>query len=323
MKSAYLLLAAGFATVGFLAEGCVSGDPVGGSAGQNGNNGVGGHVGNNGSGGGSSFGTGGSGSGQGGFVGGGQGGFVGGGQGGFVGGGVGGATGAAGSGVSGCPRSVPDIDNFDETGRGGPPTGGYFNLNCAMGSWYVYGDSLGTVTPAAGVAFTSEMPGHGGTGYAAHVNGSGFADYGVGLGVNLNSSGANIKPVDVSAYSGFTFWAMGTATSTRGANMIRVSVPTVASSSPTSGGTCAVAGAVAYCDGHFGKAIPLTAGTWTQVTVKWTDLTLDSGAGGGPTFTPTSVIGFHWQAEGAKASTTAPAVAAAMNVWVDDLAFTP
>ena len=53
MKSAYLLLAAGFAAVGLLAEGCVSGDPVNGGGGQTGNNGSSvGHVGNNGSGGG-------------------------------------------------------------------------------------------------------------------------------------------------------------------------------------------------------------------------------------------------------------------------------
>jgi len=326
MKS-YLLLAAGFATVGLLAEGCVSGDNVGGTAGQNGNTGSGGHVGNTGSGGGSSFGSGGSSFGAGGFTGGGQGGFISGGQGGAVGGGVGGTTGGgtAGSGVSGCPRSVPDIDNFDETGRGGPPTGGYFNLNCAMGSWYTYSDGTATVTPAAMVAFTSDMPGHGGTGYAAHISGSNFTNYGVGLGVNLNSSGTTIKSIDASAYSGFTFWIMGTATSSRGAGMIRVSVPTTASSSAANGGTCTVGGTVTYCDGHFGKVIAVPS-AWTQVTVKWSDLTIDSGAGGGPTFSPATVIGFHWQAEAAAAQVgppAVPAVAASINVWVDDLAFTP
>src|SRR3954466_15082319 len=123
MKRAYLLLAAGIVTVGFVAEGCVSGDPVSGTAGQTGNNGTGGHV-NTGSGGGSSFGSGGSSFGTGGssFGTGGSGFGTGGSS-----GGVGGSTGSAGSGVSGCPRSVPEIDNFDEAGRGGPATGGYFN----------------------------------------------------------------------------------------------------------------------------------------------------------------------------------------------------
>ena len=148
MKSAYLLLAAGVVSCGLLAEGCVSGDPVGGNGWSHGHaapaarwlqlrlgwielrirrvraSALAG----------SSAAA--------------QGGFIGGGAGGFIGGGLGGAAGAAGSGVNGCPRTVPAIDNFDEDGRGGPPTGGYFNLNCAMGSWYTYGDAAGTVDPA-------------------------------------------------------------------------------------------------------------------------------------------------------------------------------
>ncbi len=320
MKSASLLLVAGFASVGLLAEGCVSGDTVNGGGGQTGNS-SGGHTGSGS--GGSSFGSGGSSFGSGGFIGAGAGGFIGGGAGGFVGGGAGGFVGggAGGLAVSGCPRSVPDIDNFDETGRGGPATGGYFNLNCAMGSWYTYGDSSGTVTPALSVAFTSDMPGHGGTGYAAHINGSGFGTgvngFGVGLGVNLNSSGAAVKNVDASAYSGITFWAMGTAAgSLTGANAIRVAVPIPASADSANGGTCTATAPMSYCNGHWGKVINLTS-TWAQYTVKWGELMLDMNSVGGASFTPGTVIGIHWQVNG---TPTAPA---SMNVWVDDLAFVP
>jgi hypothetical protein len=235
--------------------------------------------------------------------------------------GVGGSTGAAGSGVSGCPRSVPAIDNFDETGRGGPATGGYFNLNCSQGSWYVYADTAGTVTPAANVAFVSSMPGNGGTGYAAHVMGSGFSIYGVGLGVGLNSSGTTIHTVDASAYSGFTFWAKGAASGAlTGTNAVRVGVPIPASSDPSSGGTCTAPTTTTtpmpYCNGHWGKVINVTS-TWTQYTVKWSDLTLDPGAIGGTAFAPGAVIGFHWQVNGAAATP------ASIDLWVDDLAFTP
>ena len=301
MKSAYLLFAAGVVSCGLLAQGCVSGDTVNGGGGHTGSS-SGGKTGSGS--GGSSFGSGGSSFGSGGSTG----------------GGFGGSTGAAGNGVSGCPRSVPDIDNFDEAGRGGPSTGGYFNLNCAMGSWYVYGDSAGTVTPAIGTAFVSDMPGHGGTGYAAHINGSGFGPgangFGVGLGVNLNSSGATVKNVDASAYSGFTFWAMGTAAgSLTGTNAVRVAVPIPASADSANGGTCTAA-APMYCNGHWGKIINLTS-TWAQYTIKWSDLTLDMNSVGGTAFTPGTLIGFHWQVNG---TATAPA---SMNVWVDDLAFTP
>jgi hypothetical protein len=317
MKSAYLLLAAGFATVGLLAEGCVSGDTVNNGGGGQTGSGVGGHS-NTGSGGGSSFGSGGSSFGTGGSS------FGVGGSTFGTGGstlGVGGSTGAAGSGVSGCPRSVPDIDNFDEAGRGGPATGGYFNLNCAMGSWYTYGDSAGTVTPAIGVAFTSDMPGHGGTGNAAHINGTGFGTgtngFGVGLGVNLNSSGMTVKTVDASAYSGITFWAMGTATgSLTGTNAVRVALPIPASADAANGGTCTATAAMSYCNGHWGKVINLTS-AWAQYTIKWSDLTLDMNSVGGPMFTQGTVIGIHWQVNGT------PTMPASMNVWVDDLAFTP
>jgi hypothetical protein len=222
----------------------------------------------------------------------------------------------------GCPRTNVLIDNFDETARGGPATGGYFNLNCGIGSWFVYGDpttGATSVPPLSSVTpFTSDTPGNGGTGYAAHVNASGFSMYGVGLGVNINSSGTSIKPYDASAYSGFTFFAKGTATSTDGANMVRVGVPTSASSSPSSGGTCSAVSPM-YCDGHWGKVIALTA-NWTQYTIKWSELTLNTNSVGGAAFTPNLLIGFHWQAGG---QATPTLVAGGMNMWIDDLAFTP
>ena len=319
MKPVFGLLAVGFVTLGLCGSACVSGDtvPGGGSGGRSGNAGVGGFIGG---------GTGGFvGGGQGGFVSGGVGGFVGGGLGGFVGGGQGGTIGGtAGTGVSGCPRSVPLIDDFDEANRGGPSTGGYFNVNCSVGSWYVYADTTpgASVTPVAGAPFTSSMPGNGGAGYAAHVNGSGYADYGLGFGVNINTMGTAVMPYNAVGYTGITFSIMGTSSGTDGVNMIRVSIPTPSTSSTGNGGTC-VSAAAAYCDGHWGKLIPLT-GAWTKVTILFSELTKDPGAAGAP-FSASTIIGMHWQVGGKKADAVAgtPAVAAAMNVWVDDLAFVP
>jgi hypothetical protein len=114
---------------------------------------------------------------------------------------------------------------------------------------------------------------------------------------------------------------MGTAAgSLTGTNAVRVGVPNPASSDSANGGTCAAPTAMAtpmpYCNGHWGKVINVTS-TWTQYTVKWSDLTLDPGSIGGTAFTPSTVIGIHWQVNG---TATAPA---SINVWVDDLAFTP
>jgi hypothetical protein len=244
--------------------------------------------------------------------------------GGFTGGGQGGATvvtGTGGATTAGCPRTNVLIDNFDDPMRGGPATGGYFNFNCAIGSWYVYGDTSPqppamVVPPFSSVTpFTSSTPGNGGTGAAAHINGSGFSVFGIGMGVNINSSGATVGTYNGSVYSGFTFWAMGTTAGSRGANMVRVAVPIPASSTPANGGTC-VATTTTYCDGHWGKVIALST-VWTQYTVKWSELALDTGAIGGTAFSPATIIGFHWQVDGV------PATPASMNIWVDDLAFTP
>jgi len=168
-------------------------------------------------------------------------------------------------------------------------------VNCGVGSWYVYGDTSpapAMVTPpfSSVMPFTSSMPGNGGSGYAAHVNGSGYAIFGLGLGVNINSMGTTIKPYNASTYAGVTFFAMGTSTATEGTNMVRVSIPTVSTSSVANGGTC-VQTATGYCDGHYGKVIALSA-TWTKVTVLWTDLTKDPNAIGG-VFDPGSMIGVH------------------------------
>ena len=304
MKAAHRLVVTGFLSSGLLAASCVSGDTVSGSGGRTGGGSLGG------SSGGSLGGA--SGNHLGGASGGGLGGSSGGGLGGSPAGGMGGAM------VTGCPRSKPLIDNFDDVTRGGPATGGYFNFNCGVGSWYVYGDPspAATVVPPLSsiMPFTSSMPGNGGTGYAAHINGSGFASYGVGLGVNINSAGTTIKTADASAYSGFTFWAMGTTAGSGVANTVRVAVPTPASSDAANGGTC-TAVTPSYCNGHWGKVITLTS-VWAQYTVKWSELTLDMNSVGGVAFTPSTIIGFHWQVSGATA------MPASMNVWIDDLAFT-
>jgi hypothetical protein len=241
-----------------------------------------------------------------------------------TGGATAGGTGGLTAGGVGCPRTNVLIDNFDDPTRGGPATGGYFDFNCGIGSWYTYSDATvgSTLTPTAGVAFVSDMPGHGGTGYAAHITGTGFTNYGFGLGINVNAVGTVISPYNASAYSGITFWAMGTVAGSLGANMIRVGVPTTSTSLPANGGACVAPATttppIPYCEGHYGKVIALTA-AWAQYTIKWTDLTLDSASGsvGSATFLPATFIGIHWQAAG-----TATA-AASMNVWVDDLAFVP
>jgi hypothetical protein len=82
------------------------------------------------------------------------------------------------------------------------------------------------------------------------------------------------------------------------------------------GGTCTATASMTYCNGHWGKVINLTS-SWAQYTVKFSELTLDMNSVGGPMFTAGTLIGIHWQVNG---TPTAPA---SINVWVDDLAFTP
>jgi len=315
MKSAYLLLVAGFAALGLLSEGCVSGDTVNGGGGQTGSS-SGGHSGtgnSSGSLGGSSFGSGGSSFGQGGFTGGSQGGFTGGSQGGFTGGSQGGFTGggAGGTTVTGpCTVAVADalIDDFEKAANG-------VAHPCVHGYWYTYNDgSAGTQTPAVNMWMNVPITDRTGSTMAGHSTGTGFTGDGkgnifAGFGLDFNPAPAPSTAkftVNAAGFKGITFFAKGSGT-------ITVQVPTPITD-PSLG---CVDSATNKCYDVSSKTIPLPA-AWTQFNLMWSDFT-QIGYGAKETLNGSNLGGIKFVSQlPSPATTFVP-----YDMWIDDLKFIP
>jgi hypothetical protein len=85
-----------------------------------------------------------------------------------------------------------------------------FEANGLRGSWYGYHDEApGTQVPT-GDEMNPEQGGPSGDGYALHVTGTGFDEWGSGIAAPLAYADGSQCLFDASAYQGVTFWAKGT-----------------------------------------------------------------------------------------------------------------
>jgi endoglucanase len=126
------------------------------------------------------------------------------------------------------------LENFDD-GNGELSSSGF------AGSWRTYSDGTGMVTPAID---TPVVPVAG----AVHVSGSGFATWGVGLSVDLDTSAGPRRPADLSAYRGLKIRAKGT-----GSIDVELVMPGTTGTEEV-GGTC-----TAGCFGHYAATLALGA----------------------------------------------------------------
>jgi hypothetical protein len=283
-----------------------SGGPtgVGGASGSGGGAGDGtGGAGQGGSGGSVGGSSGSSGSGFGGSTGGGSGsGFGGTGAGGSGVGGTSGASGTAGTaGTAGAGGGVgpggDDLIDDMETG-----TGSILGRNGRVGAWYTYNDETegGAQSPEMGASFVPDSGGHGGM-YAAHTAGSGFTEWGAGMGFDLANDGVTKGTYNAAAYTGISFWAKGTP--------FRLKVLVPATVPTAQGGTCTVA----PCGDNHGSVITATS-EWQQFVVPFSSLTQESWGGEQIAWSTTllnAVIGIQFQVT---AGTT-------FDIWIDDVAF--
>jgi hypothetical protein len=109
--------------------------------------------------------------------------------------------GSSGSGRAGIIDDFEDGDGAIRSGDG------------RRGSWFAYGDgSGGEQTPNGADVQGSESDRSAG-GLALHVHGSGYSDWGSGIGfpVSLESEGGRRCLYDATAYDGVSFWAKGDA----------------------------------------------------------------------------------------------------------------
>src|SRR5258706_6711741 len=162
------------------------------------------------------------------------------------------------------------IDDMEDGDGKVSPAGG------RGGDWFTYHDmTAGTQIPAQGGPVVPEAADRAGSTKAIHTTGSGFADWGAGLGVALHLS----CPYDGSAYSGISFFA-------KGADPLTVKVKTAPTTPGAEGGSCAV-----NCYDPFKKDLVLSP-AWTRYSIAWADLA-QGGWGTPATFSPSTLIGIN------------------------------
>lgn len=229
--------------------------------------------------------------------------------------GVAGTTSAAGSGgvdATGCTKAVGDLTTAMLYTGGPAPCGGALDPP-RLGTWFAYNDKTGTQMPAPmALVFTGEAGGNGGpTDCAVHTVGTGFLDWGGGIGFDINSVSGKSCPFDASAFSGIKFYAKGTTTGTHGLayaavpNTIRVKFRMTDALNAALGG-----------DEH---------GGWCTLTAEWSQCdipfatALQEGFGTPGAFSKADLTQIQFQASKAGMSMMPPPTD--FNFWIDDVTF--
>lgn len=213
---------------------------------------------------------------------------------------AGGAVSTLGGGSSTTPGPTTLIDDFED-GNGELP-----QIAGRVGYFYTMNDATltGKQLPVYGsVIFDAKaITDRAQSAYAIWTAGSGFTDWGAGLGVYLNTNQAQGRFYNASAYRGVTFWARvdeGTA------NVIRFNISDVASVSD--GGICT------SCWDHFGTPVTLST-TWRRYAFLFSSLTTRGWAVPTPAKLDSSKIrGFEFSVQ----------AGVSFSFYIDDLAFVP
>ena len=175
------------------------------------------------------------------------------------------------------------------------------------GDWYTFNDGTGDQTPGSG-AFTPEAGGPEGSAYAAHTTGGGFAEWGAGIGFDINNgadedtgdggvdesdggvkANGELKGVfDASGFQGVAFQAKGNV-------QIRAMIAIRSVISEEEGGTC-VQGDTDEEECHNSHGLFLTlSDTWQQYQLPFDQIAQDEGWGQTFDFDPTTVVSILFQ----------------------------
>lgn len=158
------------------------------------------------------------------------------------------------------------------------------------GAWYTYNDASEGAEQLPPAPFVPTEGGPGTSLYMAQTSGSGFSEWGAGLGVDLNNEGdpdggdGMRMTYDASAYQGIVFHARGT-TPIRVKLLIDAIVPEAA------GGSCVAE----KCEDAHGKIITLTD-EWVQYTVDF-DEAFQEGWGEAADFDPGTLLSVQFQVD--------------------------
>jgi hypothetical protein len=195
-----------------------------------------------------------------------------------------GGSGAGGSGTPGGMVTIGPDDMIDDMEDGDDAI---IMLSKRAGFWYAYNDMTGGMQkPEPDKDFIPEDCGPSMKGKCVHITGSGFKEWGAGVGFDLNNPGEPAKRMtyDVSGFKGIAFWAKGNVP-------FRLAVAVAGVVPVEEGGTCPTPAnpmGPEQCHDTHGKLIRVT-GEWAQYVVPFSDL-VQANFGKKAAFDPATVL---------------------------------
>jgi hypothetical protein len=170
------------------------------------------------------------------------------------------------------------------------------------GHWYTFSDGTSTDLTPPGDFDPTLIPGGRGTSrYAARLAGSGFTEWGAGMGFNLNLKDLSRQPYDATTVDGIKFWMKSTAP-------VLVAFPTPQTDQPSIGGQCEDTPTQRNCGNPFAFQITAPGSGWVEYQVPFAAL---AQPGGNVTWDPRNLFGIEFHLPSGPA----------FDVWVDDLRF--
>ena len=158
-----------------------------------------------------------------------------------------------------------------------------------IGAWYTYNDetAAGSQTPDPAGEFAPAAGGPRDVGFMAATAGSGFTEWGAGMGFDLNNPGDAKGVWDGSSFTGIAFYARGNVP-------VRVAIATRAVVPETAGGTCTPGPAEGEeCDDAHGEIVTLDT-TWRQYVIPFAGIAQD-GWGRPAAFDAATLTGIQFQ----------------------------
>lgn len=218
------------------------------------------------------------------------------------------------------PQNQPLIDDFEDGNAGLPMP----MMGGRAGGWYVVTDgTMGIVMPAADPTRppNPDRPGYdaamnGMQGYALHLSGGGFKDWGADIATNFLYVPELRKPCPyyIEGFQGIRFYIKGNVAD----GFIRFSLQTQETTDVANGGFCDPD--KVKCYNNFSKEIPITM-DWKQQAVRFTEL--KQAAGSMMDLNLTHALGIEFIAHGATSTPmgTCPDNLCTFDFWVDQIEF--
>ena len=173
------------------------------------------------------------------------------------------------------------------------------------GHWYSFSDKTpgADLTPAGNFDPTLIPGGRRLSQYAAHLTGSGFAEWGAGMGFDLNQRDTARLTYEATNVDGIRFWMRST-------QPVRVAFSTLETIPPESGGKCSDVPPYVNCGNPFGFQITAPSADWREYTVPFVALAQVNGRGS-----------VQWNSHDLLDVEFALPAGVAFDTWVDDIRF--